>query len=125
MDKEIIEGNKIIAEFIGERTERPKNIEAEKWQVKLTSPDGTIGYWPYGHLPPFHSSYDWIMPVIEKIYLIREVKLTITPGSISIKYINGLFSNDICISDKTGLECWFIGVVEFINWYNKNKQDGK
>ena len=65
-EKEILEGKKLIAEFVGKRTKRPRNIKAERWQVKLTSPDGFEEYWPYGYLPPFNSSYDWIMPVCKK-----------------------------------------------------------
>lgn len=56
---DIIEGNRLIAEFDG-------------YDIHMN------GY-------QYHSSWDWLMPVVEKIHLLREVtEFSIRPGSTRI-----------------------------------------
>ena len=82
--EEIIEGNKLIAEFL--------KIEEAK----------------------FHSSWDWLIPVVEKI----------TSMDIYIKYKDyscGQFNDGGIYINTKSIENTFSDVVEFIKWYNKNK----
>lgn len=91
--QEIIEGNKLIAEFIG-------------WQYN------SKGFWEqtifdFHKELKFHKSWDWLMPVVEKI-------LYNTPNSEKwaiYKISDYVGSIDIKSTYKT--------VIEFIKWYNE------
>ena len=65
MNKEILEGNKLIAEFIG--WSQQLDVE-ERWYGAWFDQHGVRKAWPKGHEPLlFHKSWDWLMPVIGKI----------------------------------------------------------
>ena len=110
MNKEILEGNKLIAEFV---TEEP---EVLKQDLKRA---GTLESMQY------HESWDWLMPVVEKINLLDEYEYSVT-----------IYTMDCHIQDKKGntvisIDCKntvdeliksvYEAVVEFIKWYNENK----
>lgn len=85
-------------------SELPK-IKAEGY------PDAEIVF--VGGTTKFHSSWDWLMPVVEKI-----AKVGYSPFILSDKtaYIEGKH-----LSIHTGdssLEATYKAVVEFIKWYN-------
>jgi len=74
----IIEGNKLIAEFM--------NIE-------LSPASGWV-YWNIGGFPKekespaqFHSSWDWLMPVVNKCYNLREDDRTIRTEEITFALV--------------------------------------
>lgn len=104
---EIIEGNKLIDKFMGaiRRTDYGKNND----------------YFSYISAIKYHSSWDWLMPVVEKIQ------------SLGFKFIIG-DSNRVTVYNKDYdwrnghtedflIECVWHGVVQFIKWYNnQNKQ---
>ena len=122
-NKEIIEGNKLIAEF-----------------MELKIKHGGIGNLytcPETGLPTtekeldYHLSWDWLIPVMQKI---GTLGFRVTLGfdekaylnSISIKdnstdtYIDEDYEDrDYEIESDTHL-AWF-NVVNFIKWYNENK----
>ena len=56
-EKEIIEGNKLIAEFMG--------IKIIQSRYGCNHPLVTCPYPDYSNLK-YHSSWDWLMPVVEK-----------------------------------------------------------
>ena len=104
-------GNKIIAEFMG------------LWESEvgyLYNPQFEAGFKP--EELKYHSSWDWLMPVVEKIE--------------SLGYCFRIESNDIFIMDnETSMELivaddnnskidgvWW-SCVEFIKWYNQNKPE--
>lgn len=121
-DLTLSEKNKMIAEFMGERTECPNNIEAERWQVKLTSPDGKVGLWPFGFLPPFHASWDWIMPVVEKIEAMGNlVKGVLIDGSRVQIWTAKSVTSTIDSMAQTKIEATYNAVIEFISWYNTHR----
>ena len=69
----------------------------------------------------YQTSWDWLMPVVEKIESLRHYVL-IDTGSceiggddvpVSISYENG----------DTKIKMVYLAVIEFINWHNENKID--
>ena len=105
---EILNGNKLIAEFI---TEEPEVLKRDLCKA------GILDCMRYS------SSWDWLMPVVDKIELSGfEVRIE----GISCK-INRVLEKDNTIiqlvcgdkSNKIGLV--YQAVIEFIDWYDKNK----
>jgi hypothetical protein len=97
--KEIEQGNKLIAKFMGLKI-------GDAWQV-------WNGHADYSKDADFeyHSSWDWLMPVVEKIF--KET-------NDDVMSFNGLvlFEYGICAS----IEDVWKGVIQFIQWYNQQKQ---
>lgn len=91
-EQEIIEGNNIIAEFYGDIS-------------GITSyPDEPL---------EFHSSWNWLMPVVEKI------------SGLDSKG-NEEFEMHQFYTTKANLDCGIYHaygqVIDFIKWYNENKE---
>lgn len=92
--------------------------------------------WCYSSSMGYHSSWDWLMPVVEKIQEIKlpipsmvEVSVKISKGECRIfkgEWNDGLegFINRISYSGNkkqyTTIEATYLCVVEFIDWYNTN-----
>jgi len=120
---EIIEGNKLIAEFMGGkfRKSKDKNTLNKYFDLK------DKGYFYYENEIRYHTSWDWIMPVVDKI----EQKGCIVEISYSlvcmcrICVIGQKHENtfNIINDNNGGLEpiiAIYKSVVEFIKWYNQN-----
>ena len=110
INEEIVEGNKLIAEFMG--------LISNKWDGGKTYAIGKIKiidgnkYAEDWTTPKYHSSWDWLMPVVEKINKshfdnMRGVELIMTIH----KYVSNV---NILDTHKY--------VVKFIKWYNQQKQ---
>jgi hypothetical protein len=96
------EANKLIAEFMGDA-------------FMEISMDGDT------HHPLFHSSWDWLMPVVEKINTTHAVNI----GRISCQISHILdqenpISAIVCGDTSKLHETVYTAVVEFIKWYNEN-----
>lgn len=132
--EKIIANNKLIAEFMGGTLITPKNNLYQpyyRWyhtDTEMVKRDVIISRLRY------HGSWDWMMAVIEEINSFQAWKVgagvCLHQRSCSIGYhanANVLHvyekSFDITKNDqtKTLLENTFDAIVEFINWYNKNK----
>lgn len=105
----IIESNRLIAEFMG--AENPYH------KGHFTSPDGKA------HTPEtmkYHISWDWLMPVVEKIEgLSGSMSVYIYKDGCQIEgRFNGYNKTERA---KTKIEATYKAVVEFIKWYNANK----
>lgn len=106
MNREIIESNQLIARYVGGKFQDETTIPLNDLQVWVPFYGicrfDTIGI-GYGKILKYHKSWDWLMPVIDKILSSEERReyesvITIYPKSI----------------EKTYNE-----VVNFIKWYNK------
>ena len=110
------ENNKLLAEFLG---------------FELTTDSISILYYTEDRglkqLPKFHSDWNWLMQVVEKIeslgYNIDTMKVDITKYQSSQFcgiYIDGkrIYTN-YC---ETKIEAVYNACVEFVKWYNKNNK---
>lgn len=116
MNKEILEGNKLIAEFV---TEEPEVLRRDLKRA------GTLESMQY------HESWDWLMPVIEKIEKNTSYELTTSYDKRfefigwSVHWFTLKASDEILgyIEDKrfnTKINAAWYAMVEFIKWYNEN-----
>jgi hypothetical protein len=98
------EGNKLIAKFAGyEQCGKPE------WEYSYCMIEGK------SHREDelkFHTSWDWLMPVVEKI---RDVQIS-EGWSNKQPVIKALSDVNITILWKA--------VVQFIQWYNKQQSNG-
>lgn len=110
----VLENNKLIAEFMGIVYPMLDNVIVID---NVVTKEDDLQY---------HKSWDWLMPVVEKIeatldddgygnnVLIETSSCTIlsgNDGSVVIGFTEGI----------TKREATYQAVVEFIKWYNKNK----
>lgn len=115
--------NKLIAEFM----EYPYRYSdtgiisgTERWEV------GIGHWWCTVDELLFDSSWDWLMPVVEKIeYMLHDdIVITIEYKTCVIPVVAGTFATggfDISVVGSTKLDACYKAVVEFIKWYNKQK----
>ena len=99
--KTIEEKNRMIAEFMGFKLQDDPN---ERWFGQYFTVPNKV--WANRiELLHFHASWDWLMPVVEKIESVNEgVPQQLLNASL-FSYIEEVYSS----------------VVEFIEWYNENK----
>jgi len=67
---------------------------------------------------PFNSSWDWLMPVVERIESIDFV-VAIRTNTVSICNNSGndlYFQNSVC---ETKIKSLYEAIIKFINWHNK------
>lgn len=115
--EKILEGNKLIAGFMGAEWVQD---DYKEWGYKIETP-----HWNKLQKPEalqYHSSWDWLMPVLEKIHLKREVKeISISMGRTRIWFsdeVRKSFIQSPCLPENNSItECW-LAVIDFINWYN-------
>jgi hypothetical protein len=110
----IIEGNKLIAEFMGVTYYQNMEITAD--------------------LVQYHSSWDWLMPVVEKIESLTNAAGVRFSTGIEGRYINYeerpyahccfVISNQHTVvkaAKETKIEAVWEIVIQFIEWYNQSK----
>jgi len=137
-ERDIIEGNKLIAKFIGGVT---KDINSNNRGIAWISAhmdDDEINFneedypetphdgscWKFNELR-YHSSWDWLMPVVEKIEEIGETsKRYGTLCTIDTNHIRiGKITLDHKVKDySTKIEGTWLAAVEFIKDYNLNNK---
>ena len=137
MKKEILEGNSLIAEFLGFKKELFYQLKVgDNWEQKDygyydlpfnggMSLAGIDKIWfPQTELK-FHSDWNWLMLVIEKIeskgFYVSIMKSNVTcckDGGISPVF-EYYFSDNIPPMNKLGAT--WMAVVEFVKWFNQQK----
>lgn len=115
-NKEIIEGNKLIAEFMGLEKREATAVVYERYK------------WTDNHLYPvqvlqFDKSWDWLMPVVEKINDIECCVLDINSRDTFIRYIRPNLMYQVLLertNAQSKIENSWQAIVDFIKWYNEN-----
>jgi hypothetical protein len=113
--EEILNGNKLIAEFMGAKR-MPHNSKLTPTLYEFPESIGNTNThkWATDYLI-YHKSWDWIMPVVEKIENLGYI-VSITGHNCRIEGDHVLFTsiryNKMHSTHET--------VLEFIQWYNKN-----
>ena len=109
-EKEILEGNRLIAEFMGIDFSSKETFN--KYSISILNASGF-----------YHKSWDWLMPVVEKI---DQYGASVIIGRMfcDIKYINPIKTEqefDVRIASGVKMNAINGAIVEFIKWYNKQQ----
>ncbi len=110
LSRDTTKNNKLIAEFMdftqaGDFFYPPEeDVQIYDWLNGITS-------YPSRFLR-FHSSWEWLMPVVEKI---KDIELRTPTRDCNIDKIDEVLTCDLRIDNL------YDAVVEFITWYNENK----
>ena len=125
----IIENNKLIAEFMEfEKTKQGGlyiSPEGFEWERFLDVENYIL---PNQFL--FHSSWDWLMKVVEKIHSMQSYGVLINPNGTYIqdeddKVICMTFKNEEVngeIISSSNIEATFNCCAEFVKWYNEQNK---
>ena len=132
-EKDILKNNRLIAEFMGWVC-KPRKSYNDNRKVLYTDKGKIFKYNKSAYLfnkdpwtapLKFHSSWDWLMPVVEKIESL-EINKLYTVVDIAIYqcsiYHKKLKEVKFFNFKDSKIEAVYQTVVEFIEWYNKNKQ---
>jgi hypothetical protein len=103
------ENNKLISDFMG-----ITNMESGQWSITEQMNNGY-----------YHKSWNWLMPIIEKIEI--DAIVVITGNNCEIYTLKNddydFMSNyNIKNNNYSKIESTYLAVIEFIKWYNKNNR---
>jgi hypothetical protein len=111
------ENNKLIAEFMGFEKEYPNS---ENWFKKYIEDEDV---WETRHVNQlqFHTSWEWLMPVVEKIESLG-FEFFIVENRSKVKHNTDHSIDVLCyLEGGSKIDITHQTVVEFIKWYNENK----
>tara|TARA_R110000796_G_scaffold236214_1_gene355491 strand:- start:73151 stop:73519 length:369 start_codon:yes stop_codon:yes gene_type:complete len=119
---ETTESNKLIAEFMSWKNPEGTVYITDHFQSYMAVDSNMYDTCRYRIVEfKFQTSWDWLMPVVEKIGIIIGKNnfedfedwedYYITWNEVSLLYFN--------------IEIWYKNVVEFIEWYNEQKTEIK
>lgn len=113
-----LENNKLIAEFLGRNGKINKSLYSWKGIDALLS-----GGWVPIEQTKFHSDWNWLMQVVEKIESL-DGHLHICDNDVFVHFPKRVI-NCIRIDGErlklTKIEAVYNACVEFIKWYNEQK----
>lgn len=112
LTKQVIEGNTLIARFmeLPEHEDTDDNLMFEYIEDNLWYPKDL----------KYHSSWAWLMPVVETI---DRIGFDVQISRISVK-ISEILDNEnpivslVCGDISKKIEIVWLAVIEFITWYN-------
>lgn len=126
--KQILEGNKLIAEFMGCKKEKNNPDLYHTGHFYNTEIETGIGMQPsnedvYGYDEmKYNSSWDWLMPVVEKIESLG-FWINIKKNHVTVAYDNKNTYDSNMIHSEFGdiskIERVYICVINFIKFYNE------
>lgn len=110
--KETTESNRLIAEFMG----MPKCGRCEDCGAYQYS--AAVIYQPEDM--KYHTSWDWLMPVVEKIDSLGDFTLV----KIERNYCQIVNQNAplISIASESKISAVYTAVIQFIQWYNTHNK---
>ena len=112
-----LENNKLIAEFLGRNGKINKSLYSWKGIDALLS-----GGWVPIEQTKFHSDWNWLMQVVEKIRKFHNGTEPLNDKQIGqllqlIKKLN----ESLTLRNELSIEAVYNACVEFIKWYNEQK----
>jgi hypothetical protein len=123
-DQKILEGNKLIAEFLGYKFAG----DGAKMNFNITKPGEEHWYYGSWEKPDFnehimtefkyHSSWDWLMPVLK---LGKEKIKQADFNTMQEKAANGRLGAALNEAHNINLGNAHYCLVKFIEWYNQQK----
>lgn len=124
------ENNKLIAEFMGYALYEGYSYRVPHYD-SYVGVDGNMHETPIHHIHSlkFHTSWDWLIPIVEKIESIifdENNSFNVTIGSsiyCVIQDSNGECYDMTYDGEESKLAVVYKAVVEFIKWYNENKEN--
>lgn len=115
-DKEIVKSNKLIAKFMGYESYKYRDY------TMFVLEDNNHRTMIDLH---YHNSFDWLMPVVEKIESIEHDDIYYEfsiHGGCCVYVMSNNGKEIVCIDNEdTKLLCLYKSIVEFIKLYNKWK----
>lgn len=122
-EEQILDGNKLIAEFMGAKYDKDTSFPIHPDDLWLPI-HGICNFKTIkigkGKILLYHKSWDWLMPVVEKIENLK-FEYSYYKGRAIITDLGFQnMMNDIAFSGSR-IEATWLAVVEFIKWYNQNK----
>jgi hypothetical protein len=125
-EKEILEGNKLIAEFMGMKQGKDFADFNGRWSGDWFDAKNAINGCR-NEILSFHSDWNWLMPVIEKIEILGYV--TEISGNRERSFASIGIENTNEYPSRIGygmeflkkIDATYYAVIQFINWYNSNK----
>ncbi len=126
-EQKIIEGNKLIAEFMGAECLSPKTkFSYFDFGNDWSENEGIFQQKIHIRMLKYHSSWDWLMPVVEKV---RDKNCIVSiwfnrqlnTNNTTIANFEDGWKKDINISG-VGIESTYKSVIEFIKWHNNQKK---
>ena len=111
-------GNKLIADFMGAKEDvYPESMP--KWVNIFGTNEDNIKNFNY------NTSWDWLMPVVEKIAIDYDFRITLSPTSLNVTYIErpDVYEGEITsMGGMTAIENTWHSVVYFIKWNLKQNK---
>jgi|ERR1039457_170909 hypothetical protein len=128
IERQIIKGNKLIAEFMVIKNVF-EYIMKDGISLGLYIAEDEDGSIDYSHVRinfiKYHSSWDWLIPVVSKIEESNEFSVIIFKGCCDIHDALGKYKSFESIEKGGGqpkILSTYQAVIEFIKWYNKNNK---
>ena len=123
--KNILENNKLLAEFLGEIK--------QPFEFPQFGYINSMGDWKdtfFDNQLKFHSNWNWLMSVVEKIHSMQSYGVFINPNGTYIqdeedKVICMTFKNEEVngeIISSSNIEATFNCCAEFVKWYNEQNK---
>ena len=104
---EILEGNKLIAEFMGVDVDSYTSYAEE---LRKCYSESDLEY---------HSSWDWLMPVVDELMALKKCDILIYAKNLVVISYNGETQSYYTMSL---IENVWLAVVELIKWYNSQNK---
>lgn len=114
---ETLEGNKLIAEFMGIKSSLFHSLTGKNYMVFDFEDGRSIRHTDADWKLEYHISWDWLMPVVYKINGLRIENGILVNDSV-MTYVNQLGKVKRSLM-KLNIEPLWKEVVEFIKWYNQ------
>ena len=111
MEKEIIENNKLIADFMNSEA-MFLNTAINPYGAYHRMKSGHQGYEPL----KYHKEWNWLMPVVEKIETM-DYGIKMCRKVVEI-YIDSTKENIIKTKESCRIDSLYEAIIEFIKYYN-------